>query len=470
MGGIQIGGCGVTYHDFLKTKEIKYDAHGFEPTETNPMLFDYESDIVRWALMKGRSAIFADCGLGKTAMQLQWASQVSKHEKKPVLICAPLAVAAQTQKEGIKFGIDVTVCRHGEDITSGVNITNYEMLDHFDADDFSGIVLDESSILKDAASSTRKLLTEKFRNTPFKLCCTATPSPNDFMELGTHSEFLGVMSQTEMLATFFCHDGGNTSKWRLKGHAESKFFAWVASWACCLTTPADLGYDGSRFELPSLNIIEVVTKTDGMTDRDGQMLLFAETVQTLNERRAARRDSMKDRVHAAAEIANATNEQVLVWCDLNAESEALTEAINGAVEVRGSQTPEYKERAMNGFTEGINRVLVSKPSIAGWGMNWQQCNTMIFVGLSDSFEAYYQAVRRCWRFGQERPVTVYIIISEAEGCVKQNIERKQADAQRMTQELVKFTKDILQAEIHHTVRMSESYNTTERMATPSWIA
>ena len=460
----------MNYHEFLKTKEIKSNSVGFEPASNNPALFDWQSDIVRWALMKGRAAIFADCGLGKTAMQLQWSAQVFEHTGKPVLICAPLAVAAQTQREGIKFNVPVTVCRKQCDVQPGVNITNYEMLSHFEAERFSGVVLDESSILKDETSSTRKMLTEMFRDTPFKLCCTATPSPNDYMELGTHSDFLGIMTQPEMLSTFFCHDGGNTSKWRLKGHAETKFFEWVASWACCITNPADLGYDGSAFNLPELNIVEIVTKSSNIEDDSGQMLLFAETVQTLNERRAARRNSMGDRVRAAADIANSTNEQILVWCDLNAESEALADAIDGAVEVRGSQTPEYKEQAMNGFTDGTNRVLVSKPSIAGWGMNWQQCNTMIFVGLSDSFEAYYQAMRRCWRFGQTRPVTVYIIISEAEGCVKQNIERKQADAQRMTQELVKFTKDILAAEIRHTVRMSESYITTERMVIPAWIA
>ena len=460
----------MNYEDFLKSKEIRYDSCGFEPETDNPKLFQWQSDIVRWALMKGRSAIFADCGLGKTPMQLQWAAEVSRHEGKPVLICAPLAVAKQTQREGVKFDVPVTVCRKGVDVKPGVNVTNYEMLEHFDAEVFAGVVLDESSILKDASSSTRKMLTEKFRNTPFKLCCTATPSPNDFMELGTHSDFLGVMNQPEMLATFFCHDGGNTSKWRLKGHAEAKFFEWVASWACCITNPADLGYDGSDFVLPELEIEEIVTKTKDMANREGQYVLFAETALSLNERREARRNSLDDRVEAAAEIANGTDDQVLVWCDLNAESEALAEAINGAVEVRGSQTPDFKENAMNGFTDGVNRVLVSKPSIAGWGMNWQQCNTMIFVGLSDSFEAYYQAVRRCWRFGQKRPVKVYIIISEAEGCVKQNIERKQADAQRMTKELVKFTKDILSAEIRHTSRMIENYITVERMEMPAWIA
>lgn len=457
------------YFEFLHSKEIKCTPCGFETDEINPKLFDWQTAIVRWALIKGKSAIFADCGLGKTAMQLQWAYMVSKHTNKPVLILAPLAVARQTKSEGSKFGIDVTVCRTQHDVMPGVNITNYEMLDHFNAGEFSGVVLDESSILKDSTSATRKALTEKFQGTDYKLCCTATPSPNDFVELGTHAQFLGVMTQPEMLSTFFCHDGGNTSQWRLKGHAESKFFEWVASWACCLTNPSDLGYNGGNFILPELRVHEIVTKSDDLEDADGQMMLIPLTSQSLNERRSARRNSLADRVEAAANIANSFSGQVLVWCDLNSESESLAEAIHGAVEVRGSHSPEYKETAMNGFSNGDVRVLVSKPSIAGWGMNWQQCSKMIFVGLSDSFEAYYQAVRRCWRFGQTKPVDVYIVISDTEGCVKQNIERKQADAQRMTSELVKYTKDILTADINHTVRMSENYITVERMEIPSWI-
>lgn len=460
----------MNYLDFLHSKEIKYDPCGFETDEVNPKLFEWQSAIVRWALIKGKCAIFADCGLGKTAMQLQWAKMVSKHTGKPVLILAPLAVARQTREEGEKFDVEVTVCRKQEDVHSGVNIANYEMLDHFDADAFSGVVLDESSILKDSTSATRKALTEKFEKTGYKLCCTATPSPNDFVELGTHAQFLGVMTQPEMLSTFFCHDGGNTSQWRLKGHAESKFFEWVASWACCLTNPEDLGYDGSDFVLPELRVHEIITNSNNLEDSDGQMMLIPLTSQSLNERRAARRNSLEDRIEAAANIANSFSSQVLVWCDLNSESESLSQAIHGAVEVKGSNTPDYKETAMNGFSSGDVRVLVSKPSIAGWGMNWQQCNKMIFVGLSDSFEAYYQAVRRCWRFGQKKPVDVYIVISDAEGCVKSNIERKQSDAQRMTSELVKYTKDILTAEINHTVRMSESYITIERMEVPAWIA
>ena len=459
----------MDYKEFLERKKIRVKSHGFEPDRRNDRLFGWQSDVVRWSLLKGRSAIFADCGLGKTAMQLQWADDVSRYTGKPVIILAPLAVAQQTRREGEKFGVNVTVCRTRDDLRDGVNITNYEMVEHFRADDCSGIVLDESSILKHATSKTRKLLTDVFSHTPYKLCCTATPAPNDFMELGTHSEFLGVMTQTEMLSTFFVHDGGDTAKWRLKGHAEDKFFEWVASWACCMTSPADLGYDGAGYDLPPLNVHEIIVESQEKESEDGQIMLFADVASTLNERRGARRDSLQDRVKRAADIANGTDEQVLVWCDLNAESNALTAAIDGAVEVSGSNTLAQKESSMNGFTVGENRVLVSKPSIAGFGMNWQQCSKMIFVGLSDSFESYYQAVRRCWRFGQEKPVDVYIIISDAEGAVKANIERKQSDAERMTRELVRFTKDILAAEIHKTVRMSESYFAVEKMEVPNWL-
>lgn len=459
----------MNYKEFLERKKLVIHATGFDSDKRNPKLFDWQSDIVKWAIRKGKCAIFADCGLGKTPMQLEWAQQISDHENKPVLILAPLAVGKQTQREGGKFGITVTLCRDQLDVMPGVNVANYEMLSHFTPESFAGIVLDESSILKHQDSKTRQLLTDAFIDTPYKLCCTATPAPNDFMELGNHAEFLGVMTHTEMLATFFVHDGGDTAKWRLKGHAESKFFEWVAGWACCLTSPQDLGYEQNGYDLPELRIHEIQTESDNLCDSTGQMRLVADTKQTLNERREARRDSLQDRVQVAAEIANSTTEQVLVWCDLNAESEALTGAINGAVEVKGADAIPYKETAMMGFTTGDNRVLVSKPKIAGFGMNWQNCHKIIFVGLSDSFEAYYQAVRRCWRFGQEKPVDVYVVISDAEGCVKDNIERKQADAERMTAELVGFTREILTAEIHSTVRMSESYYALERMEVPEWL-
>lgn len=431
--------------------------------------FEWQKDITKWALRKGKACLFEDCGLGKTIQQLSWADAVSKHCNKPVLIISPLAVAIQTVREGEKFNVKVNLCRKQKDVKDGVNICNYEMLEHFDGSAFSGVVLDESSILKNASGKTKKLIIDTFKDTPYKLCCTATPAPNDFMEIGNHAEFLGIMTQTEMLSTFFVHDGGNTSKWRLKGHAKDKFFEWIASWACCLTTPSDLGYDGSQYNLPELRVHEEIIKSNDLENEDGQLMLIPETSLSLLERRQARRISMADRVSRAAEIANQTQEQVLVWCDLNDESDMLTKAINGAVEVKGSDSDDHKRNSMIGFANGNVKCLVSKPKIAGWGMNWQNCNTVIFVGLSDSFEAYYQAVRRCWRFGQKKPVDVYIITSEKEGAVKQNIVRKQADAQRMTAELVKYTKDILKNDIKRTTRISETYIACEEMKVPAWL-
>ena len=461
----------MDYIDFLKSKQITIEPSGFDIniSELNTMLFDWQKDIVKWALRKGKCALFEDCGLGKTPQQLEFAYQVHKHTGGNILILAPLAVAKQTQREGVKFGYDVNICRTQSDVKQGINITNYEMLKHFDASKFIGIVLDESSILKNQTGKYKKMIIDMFKETPYKMACTATPAPNDFMELGTHSEFLGIMTQTEMLSTFFVHDGGETSKWRLKGHAESKFFEWVANWACCMTSPADLGYDENGYNLPQLNIIEHIVKSDDLVDDEGQMMLCAETSLSLLERRQARKSSLKKRVECAAEIANNIDSQVLVWCDLNDESAELTKAINDAVEVKGSDEDDHKTSAMVGFANGKVKVLVSKPKIAGFGMNWQNCNNIIFVGLSDSFEAYYQAVRRCWRFGQTKEVNVHIIISEKEGAVKANIERKQSDAKRMTSELVKFTKDILQAELKSTTRISESYIACDKMIVPNWL-
>lgn len=460
------------YAALLQKKALRSVESGFDVDirQLNANAFEWQKQIVRWALKKGKCALFEDCGMGKTLQQLMYADEVSKHTEKPVLIVAPLAVASQTVKEGGKFGIKVIAVRDKEEITSnGIYITNYEILDHFDAAAFSGIVLDESSILKGQSSKTRQYIIDTFKNTPYKLACTATPAPNDFMELGNHAEFLGVMTRPEMLATFFVHDGGNTSSWRLKGHAVEKFFAWIASWACCMTNPADLGFDGSAYILPELDIIEHVVESGDIEADDGQMMLFASTSQSLQERQKNRRISIDQRSQKAADIVNAYNGQSLVWCDLNAESELLAKLIDNSVEVKGADKDDHKRSAMLGFTDGKHKVLISKPSIAGWGMNWQNCCNVVFVGLSDSFEAYYQAIRRCYRFGQTNKVTVHIIISDGEGAVKQNIERKQADAMRMTSELVKYTKDILRADIQRTVRMTDDYITSETMMIPEWL-
>jgi len=431
----------MDYAEFIAQKHIADIPTGLQSVpDLNPMLFPFQRDIVAWALRRGRAAIFADCGLGKTPMQLEWA----KHIPGDVLILAPLAVATQTAEEGIKFGVPVTVCRTQSDCQPGVNITNYEMLRHFDASKFAGVVLDESSIIKAYDGKTRTQIIESFCATPYRLACTATPAPNDYMELGNHSEFLGAMKRMEMLSMFFVHDGGDTSQWRLKGHAQRAFWDWICSWAVMLRKPSDLGYEDAGFSLPELVMHEVTVRVESPTDG----MLFPMDASTLQERIRARRDTVGDRVADCAKIVNATDAPFLVWCNLNSESDALVRAIPGAVEVKGSDSAEHKEKSMRGFSDGSIRVLVTKPSIAGFGMNWQHCAHMAFVGLSDSYEQFYQAVRRCWRFGQSRPVNVYVICAETEGAVIANIKRKESDAMTMAAEMVQNMRDLNAESLH----------------------
>lgn len=461
----------VGYKKFLQRKQIAAESSGFEATDLNEQLFDYEADIVRWACRKGKAALFEDCGMGKTIQQLEFARKVSEHTGKSVLIIAPLSVAQQTAREGEKFNIKVMYAQDMSAVNEiGIYTTNYDRVERFDASAFSGVVLDESSILKDYTSATKRILIDMFRDTPYKLCCTATPSPNDYVELGNHAEFLGVMSRAEMLATYFVHDGGETQKWRLKGHASEAFFAWVASWACCMTNPGDLGYEMDGFELPELRLHEIECRSGTIENEDGQIGLFPQVSMSLMERRRARRDSMKARVKEAARIAMSEDTPCLIWCDLNAEQDELENLIGDqAFSVSGSTPNTLKLEYERRWRTGDRPIFISKPSVFGYGMNWQHCCRIIFVGLSDSFEAYYQAVRRCWRYGQTQPVDVYIVISDAEGAVKANIERKQADAIQLTQELVRYTKDILKSDIQHTTRITETYFTNKIMEEPSWL-
>lgn len=461
------------YEKFLESKAATAISSGFEigKDELNPMLFEWQKDIVRWALRKGRAALFEGCGSGKTAQSLEWSKWVWNKTNKPILIVTPLAVAAQTKREGAKFGYEVSVCRKQSDVIDGINVTNYEMLEHFDADVFGGIVLDESSCLKDYSGKLRNYIIEKFERTEYKLSCTATPSPNDYMELGNQCEFLGVMSRTEMLAMYFTHDGGETSKWRLKGHAEERFWEWVASWAVVITKPSDLGYSDVGFELPPKHTTEIIVKTDQQfVHDDGTISMFAIEAQTLLERRDARRLSLNERVKSAVSLMeNDPDAQWLYWCDLNIESEMLTKSIPGAIEVKGSDDPEDKAERLNAFASGDIKVLVTKPSLAAHGMNWQGCHNMVFVGLSDSFEQQYQAIRRCWRFGQKMPVNVYIVTSEAEGSVKANVEEKERRAEKMIREMVNYTKEILKKDVRGTVRQMTRYKPTVKMELPSWL-
>ena len=450
----------MNYEEFLNNKRFVLESSGFDidTSELNSKLFQYEKDVVRWALKKGKACIFSDCGTGKTAMQLEWAQKVHEHTNGMILILAPLAVAEQTKREGEKFGIDVKVCEKQDDCVNGINITNYEKLDRFVANKFVGIVLDESSILKSYSGKVRTSIINNFHEVPYKLACTATPAPNDYMELGNHSEFCGVMTRAEMLSMFFVHDGGQTSKWRLKGHAQDVFWQWLATFSVFIDNPKNIGYDMDGFDLPELNVTEIVV--------DGDMPI-SETL-TLSERRQARKDSLELRCEKAAELVNSSDERWLVWCDLNDESSRLHELINESVEVRGSDNPEHKGKSMLAFSDGKIKALVTKPSIAGFGMNWQNCHNMIFTGLSDSYEQFYQAVRRCWRFGQEYPVNVYIIISAREGCVKENIERKQADFLKMQKEMTELTKEITKKELRSTCRISTPYEPKQIMKLPDW--
>ncbi len=440
----------MDYEDFLQSKQSKFVPTGFDVdvSELHDSLFDFQKDIVRWALNKGKAAVFAGTGLGKTYMQLEWANQVCKHTDGNVLILAPLAVAQQTVHEGEKVGISVKYCRSSYQVERGITITNYDMLHAFDVSKFIGVVLDESSILKAFTGSMRTEIIEMFECTQYKLACTATPAPNDYMELGNHSEFLGVLNVVEMFATYFVHDGGDTSKWRLKGHAVKEFWQWVASWAVMLSNPRDLGYDGSMFDLPELNIHEVIVDPTGYVVKEAKGLL---------DRRRARKNTIDLRVSRAADIVNSLDEPVIVWCDLNEESEKLTSSILGAVEIKGSHSSEYKEQMLTGFSEGKFNKLVSKPSIAGFGMNWQHCSKMVFVGLSDSFEQYYQAVRRCWRFGQTKPVDVYIVTSVKEGAVVKNIKRKERDFENMLAGMISATQEITKENIKHTQSTKDVY-------------
>ncbi len=431
----------MTYQEFLTQKELVVPPAGIEPGELNKSLFQFQSDIVSWSLRCGRSAIFSDCGTGKTPMQLSWAEQVPKRK---IVLC-PLAVAQQTVREGLKFGIDVTHLRDGDDGVSPIIVTNYERLHYFDPSKFNGIVLDESSILKSFDSATRKEIGEFSQNIPFKLACTATPAPNDLIELTNHSEYLGIMSGKEIIALFFKQDGNTTHQWRLKGHAKGAFFKWLSQWAVGLRAPSDLGYSDDGFILPKLNMNHITV--------NGHILeghLFPVLASTLSERRESRKASLVDRVGTASEMVNLSDEQWLAWCDLNIESEALTKSIDGAVEVKGSDSPEHKEWALNAFALGEIRVLVTKPSIAAWGMNFQNCHNMVFVGLSDSYEQFYQGTRRCWRFGQKHPVNVHIITADTEGAVVANIERKSRQAQEMFDQLIK------EMDIYNTINQTKT--------------
>jgi hypothetical protein len=456
------------YQTFLARKAITDPMTGLANVPELPAcLFPHQRDITSWALRRGRAAIFAGTGLGKSLMELSWAQAVHNATGKDILHLAPLAVSSQMAREGEKFGITARVVASQSDCEPGTNITNYQKLDHFDISRFGGVILDESSILKNKEGHYAKKMIGEFQQIPFRLAATATPAPNDFMELGNHAEFLGVMKYTDMLATFFTHDGGDTAKWRLKGHAENEFWKWMASWAVMLRKPSDLGYSNEGYDLPPLNFVSHTVSVDYAPNMETGML-FPVQAETLQERISARRATVADRCELAASI-TPTDRPFVWWCNLNSESELLTKLIPGAVETKGSDSDEVKERKLNDFSEGRTRVLVTKAGVAGFGMNWQHCADTGFVGLNDSFEQFYQAVRRFWRFGQSKPVTAHIIASELEGATVANIRRKEADADRMAAAMVLHMADLSSEAVRGMARDVPDYNPTQPIIIPSFL-
>ncbi len=416
------------YEVFLQNKKQHLQETGFTVKKLNPALFDFQEWIVRKALKLGKFAIFADCGLGKTIMQLEWAYHVERHTKQPVLIVAPLAVSQQTIREGEKFGYKVEKLT-GEP-KKGIYITNYEQLHNFDLSLFSGVVLDESSIIKNFKGHTRNLVIDSFKQTQYKLACTATPSPNDPLELGNHAEFLGVMPNNEMVAMYFVHDGGvDMQKWRLKKHSESVFYEWVASWSTMLTKPSDIGFSADGYELPPLNYFETEISTE---IRHG---LFNDAKVSATDFNAELRATKNERLSLTAKLVNESTEPFIVWCKQNEESDYLKKAIKGAVDVRGSDSIEDKESRLLGFANGDFRVLITKAKIAGHGLNYQHCHNQVFPSLDFSFESLYQSIKRSHRFGQKEAVNIHIITTDTMHNVIQSIKTKQEQFEAMQRQM-----------------------------------
>lgn len=449
------------YEAFLTSKRIVAESSGFElnGASLHPTLYDFQADIVRWALKRGRGAVCGDCGVGKTLIQVEWARQIMRYTQQPVLIVAPLSVAEQTIREGRKIGQHIGFAEGLDDIAD-VCITNYEKLRHFIGAPVAGIVLDESSILKSIDGETRKLLLEKFTSIPYRLCCTATPCPNDVAELANHAEFLGVMKRQEMLASFFVHDEDG---WRLRGHAAKPFYRWIASWLMAFKSPADLGYDGSRFVLQPLHIHDEIVETEWR--RDGH--LFAGGLKGITDRTAVRKQSIPDRVKRAAEIANKAAGQVIVWCGLNDEAEAVAALIPDCVEISGDDSHSVKVSKILGFVEGDKRAMVTKVKIAGFGLNFQNADTMIFLGLGDSYEQYYQAIRRCWRYGQHRPVHVYVVVTDHESEIVDNVRHKEIEAENLSREIVTAAREYEMEELGK-VRQTVETITRNRYEGQNW--
>jgi superfamily II DNA or RNA helicase len=453
----------AAYRDFLAAKVPQPPSSGIEPGELHPSLFGFQQAITGWAVRHGRGAVFADTGLGKTRMQVEWARQLGER----TLILAPLAVTHQTIAEASRLGVEVVYARHQGEASPGITITNYERLDRFDPHVFGAVVLDESSILKSFSGVTKKALVRAFRETPYRLCCTATPAPNDLEELCNHADFLGVMSPSEMRSTFFIADSrGEFMRYRLKRHARKAFFRWLASWALALKMPSDLGYPDDGFRLPPLEILGDFVEGDYQPEDR----LFAMGMAGVGEAAAVRKATLEARVARTAALIDAEpGESWLVWCGLNDEGRALARLVPEAVVIEGTDMPEEKARRLLDFAEGRIRVLITKPTIAGFGMNFQRCARMAFLGLGYSYEQYYQAIRRCWRFGQRRPVRAHVVLSELERPVYDVVLKKEAQATDLSSGLLAEVRDYERAELFAGTSAADDYEPRQPLRLPRWL-
>ena len=455
-----------SYDAFLRDKHVTAPRSGFKPAkEINHNAFQFQKFIIERALDCGKFALFSECGTGKTLMQLEWADHVVGRTSKDVLIVAPLAVAAQTREEGKKFGIDVTVCRTQDDMRRGLNVTNYEMLQHFDASGLGGVVLDESSILKNFTGATKRLAMEMFAATPYKLACTATPAPNDHLELGNHAQFLDVMPSNQMISRWFLNDSMKAGGYRLKAHAERDFWEWVASWSVCIEKPSDIGFSDDGWVMPALNMHQHIVAVDITKGAGGNLYRHADLSATGLHREM--RITAPDRAARVAELASCDKaEPWIIWCNTDYEAEEIKKLMPYIMEVSGRDSPAEKERKLMAFSRGEERMILTKPKIAAFGLNWQHCSNMAFVGLSYSYEAIYQAVRRSWRFGQKRDVNAHLVIAETEGPVLETIMAKQAKHLEMKAAMVRAMKTIGG---YGSANRPLAYMPTQKTELPKWL-
>lgn len=450
------------YREFIASKGAAVESVGFTPEVLPSRLFEHQKRAVEFACEKGRAALFLDTGLGKSGCEAVFADEARRQTNKPSLILTPLAVARQMQRECEAFGVDARVIREDDEVWPGVNIANYERLAKLNVTRFGGVVLDESSILKSFTGTTKRALVEAFKNTPYRMAATATPAPNDHMEIGQHSEFLGVMPGPEMLSRWFISDQTTMGGYRLKGHAQDSFWSWVASWSRAASMPSDLGGDDARYILPPINYKVHSVEADILTgDFDGLFRIPDGSATSLHKEK---RLTQEDRVRLAASIANEADGPAIVWCETNAESAALARLIPESIEVIGSMKPEEKERALDAFTFGERRVIVTKPKLAGFGLNWQHAKTVVFASISHSYEQFYQAIRRSWRFGQDQEIDCHIVIADTERAIWANVQRKASDHEKMKRNM---TRAMVRAQSAADLRIA--YKRTPEITLPTFL-